>query len=194
MREKPANKEAVINLTNFVKWIRYHSTQSPESVNVEYFISSEKVSKRSFQDLRRLGIVEVTKQDGFTLINCKSKEKDDRKIALQILDFRLKKSKRTVHYPIPDFAAIGESLKEITERLVHLSVQNEKWLKTHKNYENSNVSESDLFRVEDQRLFIAGHIAGECFKEGRYEEGIEAATDYVIKITDVLLSKLKKGN
>jgi hypothetical protein len=32
-------------------------------------------------------------------------------------------------------------------------------------------------------------------KEGRYnEEGIEAATDYVIKITDVLLSKLKKGN
>lgn len=187
LREKPANELAVQRLTSFLKWIRYHSTQTPQSVNVEYFIQSEQVAKRSFSDLKRLGIVKVNKES----ITWVSKD-DDRTLALKILDYRLKKSKKQVHVPIPEFAAIGESLKTIAERLAVITVQYEKSLKQSKNIEITG--ESDMFKVEDQRLYIAGQVAAGIYSDFKgttiTAQAIEKTNKTIVSITDDLIRQL----
>lgn len=194
LRQKPANEAAISRLINFLNdsWLTLKSDKI-KKYNFTELMESHGVAKRTFSDCRALGLIKIEAGKKPEWIN---KEEPSRHMALRILDYRLKKTKKQVHYPIPDFAAIGESLKEITDRLIYLSVQNEKWLKTHKNYENSNVSESDLFRVDDQRLYLAGQIASGVFSNEAIlnysPEQFEIINKNIVTITDGLILKLKE--
>lgn len=195
LRQKPANEEALQKLISFLFEIKSFAHNTPEQrIDVKYSIKTYQVAKRTFSDLKALKI--ITEQgDKIEFI---SKE-DLRKIALKVLDYRLKKTKKQIHVPIPEFAGIADSLKTISERLEQLAVQNEKWLKTHKNSLVSNVENSDMFRVDDQRLYIAGQIAGNIFKESfQYNnecdvQVIDRASNFIVQATDDLINKLLNG-
>jgi hypothetical protein len=159
MREKPANEKAVNNLIEFLKMVRFGLTGTPPTEFISKWQEDYQVAKRTKSDLTTLNII-TKNADGSYKWNVGD---NFRVIALRVLDHRLKKTKKTVHFPFPEFAGISDSLKEISQRLVELAVQNEKWLRTHKNPQITN-EPADLFRVDDQRLYIVGQIASGIYK------------------------------
>lgn len=159
LREKPANEVAVEKLINFLA--EAEVTLKTENIKYDFseIIKSNGVAKRSFSDLKALKIV---KHEAGKKPEWIGREQPLRITALQILDYRLKKSKKAIHVPIPDFAPITDSLKTIAERLAHITLQHERLLRTPKNAINE--TDVDLFRVDEQRLYIAGQIASAVYK------------------------------
>lgn len=191
LREKPANEYALNNLIDFLNdmWL---GCQNNLKNDVQNSIKHFKVAKRTFYDIVKLGIVKVDPNDKDRQIWLK--EEPTRRTALQILDYRLKKTKKTLHVPIPDFSGIADTLQTIGERLAQLTVQNEKWLRTNKTTQITN-EPADLFRVDDQRLYIAGQIASGVYSQIDYTDAIdqfEERNDKIIKASDDLMNKLLK--
>jgi hypothetical protein len=191
MREKPANERAVSNLIGFIYEIKQAaSSTSEDEFDVQYFTNFHNVAKRSFSDLKALKI--VTKQGNKLTFNSKQ---DLRIIALKVLDYRLKKTKKTVHFPLPGLGAIADSLKEITEKLIYLSVQHERAFKSTKNSLNEGAEVStNLFTEEQQRhkdrIYIAGQIANGLYSDPTLTGDFNNINYCVIRATDDLLDKL----
>lgn len=190
MREKPANEGAIARLIGYLNDVYLTSKANSTTFSAFELHKYHQVAKRTTSDCRRLKIFQVNEDKTVTWLD---EDQPARFMALRILDYRLKKTKKTIHVPIPDFAGIADTLQTIGERLAQLAVQNEKWLKRAKNDENGLATEGDLFRVEDQRLYIAGQIASRIYKdsfEHNPDQSISRASDFVIKATDDLMKKL----
>lgn len=195
LRQKPANEQALGRLIDFLLDLRNKTSPTSSIINIGETEKMWSVSNRTFSDCIKLKIIirSEIKPEKFLW---QKGQVSTRILALQILDHRLKKTKKQIHVPIPDFAAIADTLQTIGERLTQLAVQNEKWLKRNKN-EDIAVASDDLFRVDDQRLFIAGSIASGIYKEAfKYiqnpDDGaaIGSTSDFIISATDDLISKL----
>lgn len=162
MREKPVSQERIDKYIDFLFVVKNNSEGTVQILTLSEIAKNSKVSSSAPSALEKLNIIE--KKSKFVWI-WKSETRPSKTIALKVLDFLLHKNKKTVHYPIPEFAGIAESLEHISERLIELAVQNEKWLRAHKNGLKSNEQEAtDLFRIDDQELYIAGQIASALYK------------------------------
>lgn len=193
MREKPANEHAVARLIGFLTIIKFRAKSgAPPNSDIKLLIKSEGVAKRTFSDCKALGIFKV-EDEKYTWLK---QDQDLRKLALLILDYRLTKTKKTVHYPIPDFAGFAQSLEAIAERLAVLATQNEKWLKVAKNGLETINEPANLFRVDDQRLYIAGQIASVIYQDvhnihnDEFEARIHSRNQKIVLATDDLMKKL----
>lgn len=172
MREKPANEQAITRLVRFMKDVNMAAISGLQ-LDVAYSLKQTGAAKRSFSDLKKLGIITV---DDDKKIKWISLHLNFRSLALQILDHRLKQSKKTVHFPIPDLSPLTDSLETIVERMNQLLVQHERLLRQPKN--NETRPDADLFKVDDQRLFIAGQIAAGLYK------GITLCNHELIAVND----------
>lgn len=187
LREKPANEAAIARLIDFLSEVQFITTRHGYELDLKYLQDSNKVAKRTPSDLKVLGIIEnkdtAYKWKGGT---------DLRKIALKILDHRLQKNKKTVHFPIYGLQGISQSLETITDRLAQLLVQNERLLKSPK---IGQISEDvDLFKVDEQRLFLAGQIANGLYSgvnhQTRSDETLLKLNETIVWATDDLMKKL----
>lgn len=190
MREKPANEAVVQRLIDYMNRISWQLKGEGADVDFKYLQKEFGVAKRTYSDLKALKIISFeNKRHVFKAAL------DLRTLALKILDYRLKKNKKTVHYPIPGLADIADSLKQITERLMQLSVQHERLLKQPKN--DIKGSDQDLFRIDDQRLFVIGCLLPSVHSNtSAYPHtGMKDRNFLAIEIADDLLNQLlKRGN
>lgn len=209
MREKPANEAAVQRLISFLKMVQFQAKGNPNIINFNSLQEDEGVAKRTASDCRALDII---KADGNKTIWIPKEPVDFRLLALKILDHRLKRTKKTIHFPIPDFAGIADSLKEISERLMYLTVQQEKFLKTAKTGQIESADNSATLFTEEQqrhkdRVYLLGQIAGSYFSDltpyNSSDPEVNASTDQanisarsktVFNIVDNLLEKLYTKN
>lgn len=90
---------------------------------------------------------------------------------------------------IPEFAAIANTLNTILEKLNIGIVQNEIALKRSKSALNST-DIPELFRIEDQRVYIAGQIAGN-INHNFYFQDFRLANRQIIEATDDLICQLR---
>ena len=192
MREKPANEQAINRLNAFIGDLYLRIIGNVAELKPGPLMNNYHVASRTMGDLKALKII---KQDGKKYTWLGTEEVTNqylRRISLLVLDYRLKQTKKKVHYPFPELAAIGETLKDISERLVQIAVQNEKSLKTPKNDFKTNTE--DLFRVDEQRLYLAGQVAGGVYSilnQGKITfQQISDFNDVIINITDDLYNKL----
>ena len=161
-RQKPANKKAVAYLETYLNALK-NGIKNPS-------VEAYKVAKRTPGDLTAM---KITKKENGNVIWLAG-DKDLGVIALEVLNHRLKKTKKQIHVPIPEFAAIGDTLKTISERLAHITAQTERTLKRAENSFIDVELKSDLFTVDQQRLEIAAAIASAVYKEEPFCDHIMA--------------------
>lgn len=192
IRQKPANQQAVQKLEGFVISLK-GTLDKGEPPNFSARQSKYGVSSSTTSACKALGII---KKEGNKYV-FKSEETPGT-IALLILDYFLKQNKKTMRGDvIPNFEALTRTLGNIVEKLTLLTVQNEVGLKRLKQG-NTAPETSDLFRVDDQRLYLAGQIAA-----GIYDRvfpfvlnpsdgaSIQETNRMIVEATDDLLLQLR---
>lgn len=158
LREKPVKKEILERYRLFIEAVRWTEKQT-NILTLSQLANRYGINSSAPGTLIQLGFI---KKENSKLWEWLKPEKSSEQCGLEMLNHLLNKTKKTIHVPIPDFAAIGESLKTIAERLAHIAVQNERLLKSDKTGVKSG--DADLFRVDDQRLFIGGQIASGVYR------------------------------
>ncbi len=162
MREKPVSLERIEKYVTFIGQVRNHSEENnPNNIlSLSEIARSNNVSSAAPAALIALRYIDRKGKNVWNFNTTKSLKE----VALKVLDHLLHKNKKTIHVPIDGLAEVADSLKTIGERLADIYVQNSKLLKTAKNGLKSNDTEADLFRVDDQELYIAGQIASGVYK------------------------------
>jgi hypothetical protein len=193
MRQKPANEYALNNLIDFLNDI-FLGCEANLKNDIKQSINHFKVAKRTFSDLKALEIVKVDPNDKEKIIWIANKQQPMRITALKILDYRLNKTKKTIHFPIPDFAAIGDSLKEISERLMQITVQHERALKTTKNIQGETQAINPTIFTEQQQRFelVKAISAGGIFNTFANLNDYQAVGHRIVTVADHLIELLNK--
>lgn len=202
LREKPANEQAVQRLTDYLKMVSFCLKGSGADADFKTLQSDYQVSKSTYSDLKQLGIIEKGEHRHIW----KAGSANERTLALKVLDHRLKKYKKKLHVPIPDLAAIGDTLKTIAERMMQITAQQESWLKRAKNGQSDemvDINQSNIFEQQQQRqkdrVYIAGQIASKVYISLPIHsvdfEMIEDINNSIVLSTDDLLKRLyNEGN
>lgn len=191
MREKPVSPERIEKYVEFINTVRMNSQHSnPHNiVSLSEIASNNAVSSAAPAALIKLGYVDrKSKTTWFWKTDSPLRE-----IALKVLDYLLHKNKKTIHVPIPEFAGIADTLTTIAERLAQLVVQNEKYNRGAKNSIKQAEAETDLFRVDDQELYIAGQVASGYlseFSDIRFND-VENSAELINKMTIAIMNKLR---
>lgn len=189
MREKPVSQDRIEKYIRFLTSV-FNASDNNDLTNLltlSEIAKRFKVSSGAPKALHDMGIIQ--KQIGSKNTWTWKGESPSKVLALKVLNFLLHKNKKTVHVPIPEFAGIADSLKTIIDRLGEIYVQHERGLKTSKSGHNGNI---DLFRVEDQRLFLIGsllptiHSSNSPYPHG----GMEERNFLAIEIADDVLKQL----
>lgn len=209
MREKPANEQAIEKTILFLKRVQLDCLNNMQfgkgAQSLYELMKFFKISRRTSKACFDLAILKPDKEKKYIwgIGNPNNGNIDYRLHALKILDHLLKESKRTVHYPIPDFAAFGESLKAIGERLVMITLQQEQLLKRPKTghtEETGDLTQRHIFEQEQQRqkdrVYLAGQIASRIYydviphPQGEDFKLISGINERIISATDDLLNQL----
>lgn len=161
MREKPVSEKKIDNYIDFLFAVQGSSGGAPNTSTLSEVAKRYAITSSAPSALISLGII---KKETKSVWHWIADTRPSKKIALEVLDYLLHKNKKTVHFPIPDFAAISQSLERIVERMNYLAIHTERLLKTPKNDIISIDGKSDLFTIEEQRLLIANAIASGVYK------------------------------
>lgn len=195
MREKPVSPARLEKYITFLLEVKKNNIEyNPNCpVTLSEFVKMHEVSSAAPSVLEELGFIKRLSKKEWRWTT-KAHNHLEKTIALKLLDFLLHKNKKTVHVPIPEFAGIADSLKTIADRLAEIYVQQQKSLKSPKNASAGN-SEADLFRIDDQRVYIAGQIASGiysiCDIENLRQGQVVDCNDLIIAATNDLLNKLR---
>lgn len=207
MREKPINQASLHRTIQFLKNLKtvcdYDAPISLSTLVKEHGIASG-TGSACFHEM----IIETIGKNKFkwlpkmTNMAGDNSEEVFKHLALQIKDRLLHKNKKTIHTPInPDWATVITHLKEISDKLSISLQQNESVLKRIKTDIKGN--DQDLFKVDDQRLYIAGQIASGIYSNTTInplneicnQKDTDDVNNYIVNLTDDLMNKLlKRGN
>lgn len=153
MREKKVKQSTIDRYINFLEMVK-SSALPNQTVSLRWIADKGHIAQAAPKALEQLGIIQKEGKYWHWL-----KGTPTRKMVLEILDHSLTKTKKTVHFPIPELAGIGDTLKEITERLIYLTAQNEAGLKRLK----TSVSEPGhilptIFTEQQQKFEVAKEL------------------------------------
>lgn len=191
MREKPVSEVTVDKYIDFLFNVQKLSDNAAQ-VTLRKLTELNNITAYAAVAIVKLGIIEKHKEKGSWTWKV---GRPSKQMALQLLDFILHQRKKTIHTPImPDWASIAKALDNVSEKLAVITVQNNNALKRLKIAPNQTGEKADLFRVDDQRLFIAGQIASGIYHSDFFnslaEQHIQQANDYIVRATDDLITQL----
>jgi hypothetical protein len=198
MREKPVTESTLQKYCGFLAAIERTSLPfiNEEKDSLSAIAKLHQVSSSAASAIVKLGFVE--KGETRNVWHWNRKNKHIPLMAFQLLDYLLHKNKKAQVTPIPGLADISDSLKAISDHLVHIAVQNEKLIKSLTTGQITEIKSGDLFRVDDQELFIAGHIASGVYEAGfqhmmnpRDAACYETSNMMIIEATKDLMNKLR---
>jgi hypothetical protein len=199
IRQKVANEQAVAKLEGFLLSLKLDLDEG----NPGNFSSRQKQFNVSNSTTAACKALQIIGKEG-SKYKFKSQQ-PPRTLALLILDYFLKQNKKTMRGDImPDFEPLMHALGNIFEKLNILTVQNEVSLKRLKTGLNGNYENTDLFKVDEQRLYIAGQISSGIYFDHNQQtvrepvdiwndEHIEKINNRIVYATDNLLANLREG-
>lgn len=188
MREKKVNQATITRYIDFLNFVKQSSLPNESSVSLSWIADKGHVAQAAPKALEEIGIIQKEGKFWHWI-----KGEPNKNMVLEILDFNLKKTKKVVHYPIPEFAAIGDSLKEITERLIQITVHQERALKTAKNTPlETHLIGATIFDEQQQRFEMVKAVAGGIFKDFNNLNDYQAIGHRIITVADHILELLNK--
>jgi hypothetical protein len=195
MREKPVSPARLQKYIDFLYSIHENDSVNNKSnqASLSTIATNYAVSSAAPNALIKLGI--ITRESKYVW-TWKEATRPTKTHALKLLDHLLHKNKKTLHVPIPEFAGIAQSLQTIADRLTELHINSERSLKRAKNALNGKLeNETDLFRVDDQELYIAGQVAAGVYSTlnaGTFNpEDVSMSNETIAFITKDLMNKLR---
>lgn len=192
MREKPVNPKTVERYIDFLNGVFDNQWPYECQVTITAIAMGDGVSKSAPTELVKMGIIQKDNPKRWIWT---SNERPGKELALKLLDKLLHRNKKTIHVPLqPDFNGITASMQTVAERLAQIAVQNERILKRVKNEDVAIASEFDLFKIDDQRLYLAGQIATGLYSSNS-TDGMElkSINAQIVQTTDDLLLQLRNN-
>lgn len=188
MREKKCLESTVDKYINFL--IAVKANENDKYASMDYLIEQHKINKSVRKTLITLFIIDYKSNNFWHYLSFEP----DRKLALTVLDHLLEKGKKSRHTPIAGMEAFVTAVERNTEAINRNAIEVNKLLKTRENRLGDNTG--DLFRVDSDRLYIAGQMVSlfrDAFEYNQVgdEQAISRTSDFIIRATDTLLLKLK---
>jgi len=187
MREKKVTNATMQRYQDFLDMVKENALPYECQKSLSSIAFTNSVTKAAPKALEELGIIKREGKFWHWLKGAPSK-----KMVFEVLDFNLKKTKKTVHFPIPELAGVGDALKEITERLMQITVQHERAFKSVKNNHGETQAINPTIFTEQQQRFemVKAITAGGAFKNWQdltdYKETISIhiieTADYIIEL------------
>jgi hypothetical protein len=189
MRQKAPKESTVNKYINFLLSVHDYSIGNFENgSNLRLLAANCYINKNVAKAIVELKIVDIDGKGWHWL-----SFKPDRTLALTVLDYLLVKNKKQVHTPLAGMEAFTTAIRQHTEAIQRNSLEINSGLRTLKNRSNDNTP--DLFKIDSERLFLAGAIASGIYHGDFFnslsQQHISQANDYIVEAVDDLLTKLK---
>lgn len=196
LREKKVHPQTLRRTSSFLRTL-FHKCHNKEKFTLSTLTKEFQIASGTGAACIRQNIIKKIDAGFYQWIWPNELTSDEyTKLALLIKDQCLVMSKKSTHTPInPDWLPLMNAVKELTNVMNVGMVQQEKLLKEIKTLNSPNLKDvsGDLFRVDDQRLYIAGQIVSSVYyglsSSPNTSNSYSLANDTVIAATDDLMKK-----